>query len=66
MNKDYLFAGEEALQLMEFIHSLICLQKKSLLLQTIKTEGVVYSSLPLNHGGSLVNDFYIRFKKVVL
>ena len=49
---------------MEFILSLICLQKKSFTSPDYrKTEGIVYSSLLLNHGGSLVDNFYIRFKE---
>lgn len=28
-----------------------------------KTEGVVYSSLPLSYNGNIINDFYIEFEK---
>ena len=64
MNKDYLFAGGGSFTT-DGVYSFPNMPTEEIFTSPDyrKTEGVVYSSLPLNHGGSLVNDFYIRFKE---
>lgn len=64
MNKDYLFAGGGSFTT-DGVYSFPNMPTEEIFTSPDyrKTEGIVYSSLPLNHGGSLVNDFYIRFKE---
>lgn len=62
MNKDYLFAGGGSFTT-DGVYSFPNMPTEEIFTSPDyrKTEGIVYSSLPLNHGGSLVNDFYIQF-----
>ena len=64
LNKDYLFAGGGSFTT-DGVYSFPNMPTEEIFTSPDyrKTEGIVYSSLPLNHGGSLVDNFYIRFKE---
>jgi aminopeptidase len=63
MNKGYLFAGGGSYTT-DGVYSFPNMPTEEIFSSPdyLKTEGIVYASMPLNYNGSLVEDFYIRFK----
>lgn len=63
MNKDYLFAGGGSYTT-DGVYSFPNIPTEEIFTSPDykRVDGIVYSSKPLNHNGSLVNDFYVCFK----
>lgn len=62
MNKDYLFAGGGSYTT-DGIYSFPNIPTEEIFTSPDyrKTEGIVYSAKPLNHGGALIDQFFIKF-----